>query len=164
MMKQRMKSRKNNLGWNSAAQVLGSLLPDLPIAGRVDEYQVWEIWDEVVGVRLARKARPSKIQNGKLFVTVSHPAVIQELQFIKAALRHKLNQRLKTPLVKTIFFTVGRPQEFAVPRSRPVRYPVPPFSELQVPELGKPEIEQAFASLLAKRRRRLAPSSEDDDD
>lgn len=158
-----MKSRKNNLGWNSAAQVLGSLLPDLPIAGRVDEYQIWEVWDEVVGVAIARKARPSKIHNGKLFVTVSHPAVIQELQFSKSALRRKLNQRLKTPLVQTIFFTVGRPQEFAVPRARPVRYPVPPFSELRVPDLGKPEIEQAFASLLAKRRRRLA-SPEDSDD
>lgn len=158
-----MKTPKDKKSWNSAAQVLSRLLPDLPIAGRMDEYQVWEVWDEVVGVAIARKARPSKIQNGKLFVTVSHPAVIQELQFIKSAIRRKLNQRLNSPLVKTIFFTVGRPQEFAIPQSRPVRYPVPPFSELQVPDLGKPEIEKAFASLLAKRRRRLTSSKDSGD-
>ena len=40
-----MKNRRARSRWNSAAEVLSHLLPDLPIAGRVEEYQVWEIWE-----------------------------------------------------------------------------------------------------------------------
>ena len=127
------------------------------------EYQVWEIWEEAVGVATARKARPSKIQNGKLFVTVSHPAVMQEMQFSKALILRKLNQglaALDAPLVKTLFFVVGRTREMATPPRPPAKLPLPPFSELEVPSLGKPELEEAFASLLAARRRRLKRNDE----
>ncbi len=158
-----MWTRQDNTGWNSAAAVLAALLPDLPIAGRMKEYQVWEIWEEAVGVATARKARPSKIQNGKLFVTVSHPAVMQEMQFSKALILRKLNQglaALDAPLVKTLFFVVGRTREMATPPRPPAKLPLPPFSELEVPSLGKPELEEACASLLAARRRRLKRNDE----
>lgn len=159
-----MRTRRDKIGWNSAAEVLAALLPDLPIAGRVKEYQVWEIWEEAVGVATARKARPSKIQNGKLFVTVSHPAIIQELQFSKALIVRKLNQRLVAlgaPPIKTLFFVVGRPREMATPPQQPAKLPLPPFSEIAVPSIGKPELEQAFASLLDARRRRLKKESDE---
>jgi predicted nucleic acid-binding Zn ribbon protein len=159
-----MWTRRDNTGWKSAAAVLAALLPDLPIASRMKEYQVWEIWEEAVGVSTARKARPSKIQNGKLFVTVSHPAVMQEMQFSKALILRKLNSRLAAldaPLVKALFFVVGRTREMATPPRPPAKLPLPPFSELEVPSLGKPELEAAFASLLAARRRRLKKENDE---
>src|SRR5207247_7844848 len=78
-----MAPRANNPSWNSAAEVLGALLPHLPIAGRVQEYRVWEVWEEAVGEAVARKARPSKIRNGRLVVIASNSAYLQELQFYK---------------------------------------------------------------------------------
>ena len=159
MLKPRMKNTPPPMGWNSAADVLERLLPDLPIAGRVKDYRVWELWEEVVGRTVAARAWPSKLQHGKLFVTVSHPAVIQELQFLKGRLVRSLNPALAghgAPPVKTLFFVVGRPQDMAKPPAKPAGLAPPPFSELRVPDLGKPELEAAFAAALAKRRQRLS--------
>ncbi len=105
-----MKNTPPPTGWNSAADVLERLLPDLPIAGRVKNYRVWELWEEVVGRTVAARAWPSKLQHGKLFVTVSHPAVAQELQFLKGRLVRSLNQALArhgAPPVKALFFCRG---------------------------------------------------------
>ena len=158
MLEPRMKDTQQPAGWNSTAEVLKSLLPDLPVAGRVKDYRVWEIWEGAVGRAVAARAWPSKIQHGKLFVTVSHPAVIQELQFVKGRILRSLNQALAecgAPPVKTLFFVVGHPQDMARPPKGPAGLAPPPFSELRVPDLGKPELEAAFAAVLAKRRQRL---------
>jgi hypothetical protein len=142
--------------WQSAAEVLGSLLPHLPVADRLHEYRVWEVWEEAVGEAVARKARPRKIHNGKLFVIVSNSVYLQELQFFKARIKDAVNQRLGAPVVKDIFFVLGRVQDIAPRAAPPPSRPLPPFSELQVPALGRPDLESAFAALLAARRRRLA--------
>jgi hypothetical protein len=151
-----MAARVNKPSWNSAAEVFGTLLSHLPIAGRLQECRVWEVWEEAVGEAVARKARPSKIQNGRLFVMASNSAYLQELQFYKARIKDAVNQRLGTAVVKDIFFVLGRVRD-TVPRpAAPPRRPLPPFSELSVPALGRPELETAFAALLAARRRRLS--------
>jgi len=151
-----MATRTDNSTWKSAADILNTLLPRLPIAGRLQEYRIWEVWEAAVGEAVARKARPSKIQNGKLFVTVSSTVYLQELQFQKLRLKEAVNRQLGTPVVKDIFFFPGRVRDTVSPPSPPPRRSLPPFSELPVPALGRPDLESAFAALLAARRRRLA--------
>ena len=160
-----MATRTDNPSWKSAAEILGALLPHLPIAGRLHEYRIWEVWTEAVGEAVARKARPSKIQNGKLFVTVSNSVYLQELQFHKPRIKDAVNQQLGTPVVKDILFFPGRVRDTVSQPLPPARRPLPPFSELHVPALGRSDLESAFAALLAARRRRLAkekPRGRDD--
>jgi predicted nucleic acid-binding Zn ribbon protein len=143
-------------GWKSAAEVLRAVLPNLASAERLQEYRVWEVWEEAVGRLVARKAQPKKIQHGKLFVTVGNSVYLQEMQFYKMHIRDAVNQRLGAPLIKDIFFVLGRVQDVAIrPEPPPPLRPLPPYSELQVPKLNRPELQSAFASLLAARRRRL---------
>jgi len=104
---------------------------------------------------VARKARPSRIQHGKLFVMVSNSVYLQELQFSKVQIKNAVNQALGAPVVKDIFFHIGRVREAALPPAPPPSHPLPPFEELTVPSLGRPELEAALKSLLAARRRRL---------
>jgi predicted nucleic acid-binding Zn ribbon protein len=142
--------------WTSAGDILNSVLPSLANAERLQEYRVWEVWEEAVGRVVARKAQPSKIRRGKLFVTVSSSAYLQELQFYKAHIRDAVNQRLGSPVVKDLFFVLGRVREASARHSQsPPRRSLPPFQELTLPKLNRPELEEAFTSLLAARRRRL---------
>jgi hypothetical protein len=150
-----MAKRTDRSSWQSAAEILGALLPHLPIAGRMQEYRVWEVWDEAVGEAIARKARPTRIQHGRLFVTVSNSVWMQELQFSKARMKEAVNRKLGEPVVKDIFFVVGRVRDTVSRPTSPPRRPLPPFNELQVPALGRADLESAFAALLAARRRRL---------
>jgi hypothetical protein len=150
-----MASSDKTATWKSAADVLAAVLPQLPIASRAHEYRIWEVWEEAVGEAVARKARPSKIQHGKLFVIVSNSVYLQELQFYKTRMKDAVNQRLGAPVVKDIFFVVGRVHEAATRPAPPPSRPLPPYSDLTVPALGRPDLEAAFAALLAARRRRL---------
>jgi hypothetical protein len=141
--------------WKSTADVLDAVLPTLSGAGRLQEYRVWEVWEEAVGHLVARKARPSRIHRGKLFVIVSNSAYLQELQFYKVRIKEAVNQKLGAPLVKDIFFALGQVRDTALQPAPTPRRALPPFSELAVPHLGRPDLEAAFAALLDARRLRL---------
>ncbi len=53
-----------------------------------------------------------------LFVKVSSPVWMQELQFMKEMIADKLNQRLNGEIVKNIFFMVGRIDEAGARRGQ----------------------------------------------
>jgi len=99
---------KKSLPIESLGSVLEQSLKRLDLVARLDQYAVWPIWNDVVGAMIARNAQPEKIRNGTLFVKVSSPVWMQQLQFMKEMIAGKLNQRLKGEIVKNIFFMVGR--------------------------------------------------------
>jgi hypothetical protein len=151
-------------GWKSASDILAALLPNLASGERLREYRVWEVWEAAVGSVVARKAQPSKIQRGRLFVTVSNSAYLQEMQFYKAQIRDAVNQRLSDPVVTDIFFTLGRVTMMNLRPEAPPRRPLPPFQDIPPPQSGRPELDATFASLLAARRRRLNEEKEEKDE
>jgi predicted nucleic acid-binding Zn ribbon protein len=140
--------------------VLDKSLKRLELAPRLDEYGVWPVWNDVVGTPIARNAQPEKIRNGTLFVKVSSPVWMQQLQFMKELITEKLNQRLGTSVVKNIFFVVGR-IETAATQTEPQAAPRP-SSEPREPEIDEgflksltdPEIRQAFKRLMKSHARR----------
>lgn len=99
---------KKNQSMDSLGAVLDQSLKRLDLAPRLDQYGVWPIWNDVVGKTIARNAQPEKIRNGTLFVKVTSPVWMQQLQFMKEMIAEKLNQRLDGEVVKNIFFIVGR--------------------------------------------------------
>jgi predicted nucleic acid-binding Zn ribbon protein len=141
--------------WNATGEVLRTLVPQFVQSHRWHEYRVWEIWEDVVGETLARKARPTKIHNGKLFVTVSNSILMQELQFAKATVRDRLNAKLGTPVVRDLLFVIGRVRDQEGRPLPPVQRPLPRFTQLRMPSLNNPELETAFLKLLEARQRRL---------
>lgn len=142
-------------GWKSAADILAALLPNFASGERFREYRVWEVWEAAVGHVVARKAQPSKIQRGRLFVTVSNSAYLQEMQFYKAQIRDSVNRQLGELIVKDIFFILGRVTVLNLRPEAPPRRALPPFQEINAPKIGRPDLDAAFESLLAARRRRL---------
>ncbi|HUF40530.1 MAG TPA: DUF721 domain-containing protein [Verrucomicrobiae bacterium] len=99
---------KKNQQIESLGAVLEQSLKRFELAQRLEEYSVWPVWNEVVGSPIARNAQPEKIRNGTLFVKVTSPVWMQQLQFMKEMIADKLNQRLGDEIVKNIFFMVGR--------------------------------------------------------
>jgi hypothetical protein len=158
-----MAARGYKPSWNTAADVLGAVLSRLPSGKRLHEYRVWEVWESTVGTAVARRAQPQRIQDGKLFVTVSHSAWMQELQFAKIVIKEKLNQQLGAGVIKDIFFMLGKAQQVVELPTPPPRRRIPlSAGDLTVPQLGHPEIEAALASLLAARQRRLSKDEDED--
>lgn len=145
----------------SIGAVLEQSLKRFDLASRLDEYGVWPIWSEVVGKMIARNAQPEKIRNGTLFVKVSSPVWMQELQFMKDMIAGKLNQRLKADVVKNIFFMVGRidqtePDAPTMEQSGTEENFDPQVNEEFLQSIDDPEIHAAFKRLVKSYSRRKA--------
>lgn len=143
----------------SIGAVLEQSLKRFDLAPRLDEYGVWPIWGEVVGKMIARNAQPEKIRNGTLFIKVSSPVWMQELQFMKEMIAGKLNQRLNGEIVKNIFFMVGRideaePDAANSPESCEAEEHDHPVNEEFLQSIEDPEIRAAFKKLLKSYARR----------
>lgn len=81
----------------------------LPI--NLDDVKIWEVWDGVVGKKVAEHARPSQINKGVLIVKVTDSVWLQELEFMAETIREGLNNTLQRTAVKKIRFKVGVSQE-----------------------------------------------------
>ena len=155
---------KNNPPIERLGQVLDKSLKRLDLSPRLDEYGVWPIWNETVGPTIARNAQPEKIRKGTLFVKVTSPVWMQQLQYMKEMIVEKLNQRLKTDIVRNIFFVVGQVNAETVEiAAKPL---APSSIAAEEPRLGEdfletvrdPEIRQAFQRLLKSYSRRQRKS------
>ena len=150
---------KNDLQIERLGQVLDKSLKRMEISTRLDEYAVWPIWNDIVGNTIARNAQPEKIRNGTLFVKVTSPVWMQQLQYMKEMIAERLNQRLKTDVVKNIFFVVGRihRETVEVESKPPTVAPAvqdPEHNEEFLESVQDPEIRQAFKRLLKGYSRR----------
>ncbi|MBM2802501.1 MAG: hypothetical protein HW419_394 [Deltaproteobacteria bacterium] len=147
---------KKDLQLERLGVVLSQSLKRLDLMPRLDEYGVWPIWNDVVGKTIANNAQPEKIRNGTLFVKVSSPVWMQQLQFMKEMITEKLNQRLKNDAVKTIFFMVGRIDARENDSLAPSYAADPPrqVNEEFLQSIDDPEIRETFHKLLKSFARR----------
>jgi hypothetical protein len=155
---------KRDLQIERFGEVLDKSLKRMEISSRLDEYGVWPIWNDIVGPTIARNAQPEKIRNGTLFVKVTSPVWMQQLQYMKEMIAEKLNQRLKTDIVKNIFFVVGRVNyETVEMESKSSDAAVaagsdPLPNEDFLESVRDPEIRRAFKRLLKGYSRRHRPN------
>jgi predicted nucleic acid-binding Zn ribbon protein len=98
--------------------ILENALKGLEIDGHVKTYSIWGAWKEIVGESVALHARPHAIRNRILFVHVSHPTWVQQLQFLKSTLIDKINTFLGDPLVRDIRFHLGKMDAETSPRQK----------------------------------------------
>jgi len=85
-------------------QTLKALEIDVPLKS----YSIWGAWKEIVGESIALQTQPRSIRNRILFIDVSHPTWMQQLQFFKSTLLEKINVFLGEPLIQDIRFKLGK--------------------------------------------------------
>jgi hypothetical protein len=88
--------------------ILETTLKGLEIDFQLKSYSIWGAWEEIVGESVAHQAQPRSIRNRILFMDVSHPAWIQQLQFLKPKLLEKINAFFGEPLLEDIRFRMGK--------------------------------------------------------
>lgn len=92
----------------AAPKRLGDLIPalleKLGLTKGIADHSVLERWPEIVGPKIAEVATAERIRDGKLWVSVSHPAWRNELVFMKRELIDKINATMGSDVVKDIIF------------------------------------------------------------
>ncbi|MFI5399157.1 MAG: DUF721 domain-containing protein [Candidatus Binatia bacterium] len=120
-------------------------------------YGIWTFWDDEVGTAIARRAQPVRFRDGILFVAVATHSWMQELRFMKDAIRDRLNGRLGAALVQDIFFVSGQVESPPVPAAAAPHEETPAGPNLiPLPPIADPELAAAFNRIVQARAKRLA--------
>ena len=139
---------------------------------RLDDYRVWQAWDEVVGRTISRNARPVRLDGSRLVVAVRSPTWLQELRLLQGELVSRLNEWMRREVVRELFFVVGRVDDESAPlRSGqaplgapqgmlPLRGQEQPAATLEPQPAMEPEAAAVFERLWKAARSRKQGSGE----
>ncbi|MGB9082910.1 MAG: DUF721 domain-containing protein [Desulfuromonadaceae bacterium] len=129
-------------------------LVGLGLAERLREAEIWRIWPDVVGATLATRACPVRIINGTLTVAVSSAPWMQELRFMTAMMKEKLNSCLGAEVVREIVLKAGRVDQPPAEVQDDIVPPIPltaqqlALIEAEAASITDPETRQAFIELM----------------
>lgn len=129
--------------------ILNDTLKSMGIQGPMKGYSLWGAWKEIVGESVALNTQPSVIRNRILFIKVSHPTWIQQLQFLKPTLLEKLNGFLGEPLIEDIRFRLGKIAEASPSRER-----TPSWTEEELDQATRSRIETLLQKIEEGEARR----------
>jgi len=87
--------------------ILERVLSGLNLGIKAKQFEIWEVWDSVVGEHIARHAQPNQIRNMVLWTVVSSSTWMQQLGFMKKTIVDRLNERIGEEVVKDIRFRMG---------------------------------------------------------
>jgi hypothetical protein len=138
----------------SLGDVVRDELTVLGLADRLREADIWRLWPEVVGEAIAARAMPVRIIKGTLTIAVSSGPWKQELNFLKAMMIEKLNERLGSQLVREIVLKSGSVTAFIEDalEEAPRKKKLTARQLLQIDEqsasISDPETRVAFAALM----------------
>ena len=91
--------------------ILKNVLRSLNLGIKVKQYQIWDVWDSVVGKPIAQQAQPQQIRNMILWITVSSSTWMQQLEFMRQQIIDRLNERIGEKVIKDIRFRIGEPSK-----------------------------------------------------
>ena len=91
--------------------ILERVSTSLGLEMKVKQYQIWEVWDSVVGEAIARQARPQQVRNMILWIAVSSSTWMQQLEFMKKQIVNRLNEHIGEVVIKDIRFRIGEIKE-----------------------------------------------------
>jgi hypothetical protein len=92
----------------SIRSILEKTLKTLEIDVPLKTYSIFGAWNEIVGESVASHSQPHSIRNRILFINVTHPTWMQQLQFLKPTLLEKVNDFLGESLIQDIRFKLGK--------------------------------------------------------
>jgi predicted nucleic acid-binding Zn ribbon protein len=86
----------------TVADALHSALAEYGLEKGIKEQEVFLRWEEIVGKAIANNARPSRLDQGKLWIRVNNAGWRQELSLMRVELINKINLAIGAEIVKEV--------------------------------------------------------------
>ncbi|MEW6335199.1 MAG: DUF721 domain-containing protein [Thermodesulfobacteriota bacterium] len=112
-------------------EILQEILKKRNIPHSPADRHLLDVWNRAVGSVIAAQTHPDRIRGGTLFVRVSAPVWLHQLQFMKADILGRVQALSAGEKIQALFFTVGD-----IPAAAPGRAGQPPPA---LPLSGLPE-------------------------
>ena len=94
--------KKTNL--NKLSDVIKGVMSNPKIRRKMEELDVLEVWEDLLGNNLNKYVKETKIYNKVLYVKFHFFTLRNELKFQKKEMIEKINEQLGKSLIKDIIF------------------------------------------------------------
>lgn len=84
--------------------VIGDIIRDLKIEGKLRTSKIFSCWGEIVGTEISMKTKPQKLSGNTLFISVEGSTWANELSLMSAELVNKINSFIGEDVVKNLKF------------------------------------------------------------
>jgi hypothetical protein len=125
-------------------EILQKVLKKLDIPYKKTDRRLVDLWERAVGPQIASRTFPENLKRSSLYVLVSSPVWLHQLQFLKEEILRKLNELSGREEFRRIFFVAGKIPEghSRVPDKKPADFIA---QKLQKRDLRM--LEQSLASI-----------------
>ena len=161
MRKRRPPSKPEMIG-----DILQKVLKKRNIPHKAVDRHLVDLWRRTVGPQIAARTLPDTVKRGTLYVLVSSPVWLHQLQFMKEEILRKMNDLSGSEKIRTIFLTIGEiPPSHAEAAAHPPHAHAPTslakrdrdvmresLDTIHDPELRN-ILERAMTSEISRRRR-----------
>jgi hypothetical protein len=107
MRKKRMYRRARQIKPEILGEILHKILKKRNIPHASTDRHLLNIWRRAVGPQIAAQTHPDILKRGSLFVRVSAPVWLHQLQFMKEEILRKINELSVKEEVRNLFLTIG---------------------------------------------------------
>ena len=83
---------------------IDSMLRKFGIDNAIAQNKALNIWNEIVGDKVAKNTEPDRVEHGVIIVKVSSPTWRQELYFQKNEIIKKINNKIGRNVIRDIRF------------------------------------------------------------
>jgi len=135
-----MRRRAGQLKPEKLGEILAKILRKRNIPHTSTDRRLLEIWRRSVGPQIASQTHPDQVKRGVLFVRVSAPVWLHQLQFMKEEILCKLNDLFRPEEVRNLHFSIGE-------------IPAPPPGGAT-----RPEVDPGLPPLAGRDRTMMAES------
>jgi predicted nucleic acid-binding Zn ribbon protein len=146
-------------------EILGKVLKKRRIPHTASDRRLVELWQGCVGPSIAAQTHPESVKRGILYVRVSAPVWMHQLQFLKEEIIEKLHRMDPPREIRGLFFSVGElppvkvPADRHAPASSPAAFSDRDRDMMQesLASIADPELREILARVMAAeigRRRR----------
>tara|TARA_B100001093_G_scaffold62208_1_gene52268 strand:- start:10584 stop:10874 length:291 start_codon:yes stop_codon:yes gene_type:complete len=91
---------RNNI--NTIGQVIKKLMGNNKLSKRLDDLNVLDIWNNIIGKDLEKYIKSTKLVDGKLHVKLRSSIVRNEISYKKTELIKRINEKLSKDVIKDI--------------------------------------------------------------
>jgi hypothetical protein len=148
-------------------EILRKILKKRNIPHTPKDRHLIEIWKQAVGPQVALQTHPDTLKRGTLFIRVSAPVWMHQLQFLKEEILERLKQISGSEEIRTLQFSIGElPSPFPATGGQPAAdVALPPLAgrdrdmmrrcleTIRDPQL-KEILERVMAREISRRRQR----------
>ena len=154
-----MRRKASQSNTETIGEILRKILKKKNIPYSATDRRLLDLWTRAVGPQIAARTLPETLKRGTLYIRVSAPVWLHQLQFLKEEILRKFNELSGKEEIRSLFFSIGEIQSHhpgaadlpsAVPVLAPLRKRDREMMRESLDAVRDPELREILKRVMAR--------------